>query len=179
VSKEIKTSSKLKIKPVQSFKGQSVQNFILRNLPPRERKTVFSKMEFVDLPIHTVLTEMFGLIKYGYFINSGLSSVLNVMSDGKQIEVGLNGQGGICRPAARSWLRNESDPNRYSNSGHRIPYFREQSERYFSHVSRPGQKLESICSRISLAADASGSLQPGSRRGTKIGTLVANESGPG
>jgi CRP-like cAMP-binding protein len=52
-------------------------------------------MQFVDLPIHTVLSEMFGVIKYGYFLNSGLSSVLNVMADGKRIEVGLTGKEGF------------------------------------------------------------------------------------
>jgi CRP-like cAMP-binding protein len=72
-----------------------VQNIILRNLPRNEREAVFSKMEFVDLPVRTVLNEMFGLIKYGYFLNSGLSSVLNVMSDGKRIEVGLTGKEGF------------------------------------------------------------------------------------
>lgn len=56
---------------------------------------MFSKMEFVDLPVRTVLNEMFGFIKYGYFLNSGLSSVLNVMSDGKRIEVGLTGKEGF------------------------------------------------------------------------------------
>jgi CRP-like cAMP-binding protein len=95
VSKTTKISPQSKTTAVHSFNGQSVHNFILSNLPPREREAVFSKMEFVDLPIHTVLSEMFGLIKYGYFINSGLSSVLNVMSDGKRIEVGLTGKEGF------------------------------------------------------------------------------------
>jgi CRP-like cAMP-binding protein len=80
---------------IDSFKGQTVHNIILQQLPPNERKAVFSKMEFVDLPIHTVLTDVSKLIEYGYFINSGLTSVLNVMSDGKSIEVGLTGKEGF------------------------------------------------------------------------------------
>ena len=34
-------------------------------------------------------------IKYGYFITSGLASILNVMSDGKSVEVGLSGKEGF------------------------------------------------------------------------------------
>jgi len=95
VSKQFKTSSKIKSEPFQSFKGQIVHNFILKNLPDSEREAVFSKMEFVDLPVNTELNETFELIKYGYFLNSGLSSVLNVMLDGKRIEVGLTGKEGF------------------------------------------------------------------------------------
>jgi hypothetical protein len=35
------------------------------------------------------------LIKYAYFMNSGVASVLNVMRQGKTIEVGLTGTEGF------------------------------------------------------------------------------------
>lgn len=65
------------------------------SLPDNERSTVLEKLEFVSLPTHTVLNEAEETIKYGFFINAGLSSVLNVMSDGKSVEVGLNGAEGF------------------------------------------------------------------------------------
>jgi len=75
--------------------GQPVHNSILSSLPPRERDAVLSKLEFVDLPTHSLLNEIAAPILYGYFINSGLASILNVMSDGKSVEVGLTGAEGF------------------------------------------------------------------------------------
>jgi CRP-like cAMP-binding protein len=59
------------------------------------QRLVFSKLEFVDLPVHTVAERDVWSNQYGYFLNSGLSSVLNVMADGKRIEVGLTGKEGF------------------------------------------------------------------------------------
>jgi len=80
---------------VRSLDGHPVQNTILRNLPPKEREVVFSKMKYLEFPTHRVLNEMAEPIENGYFINSGLASILNVMSDGKSVEVGLTGQEGF------------------------------------------------------------------------------------
>ena len=75
--------------------GQTVHNAILIDLPPQEREAVCSKAEYVDLPIHSLLNEMAEPIQQCYFINSGLASILNVMSDGKSVEVGLTGSEGF------------------------------------------------------------------------------------
>jgi CRP-like cAMP-binding protein len=80
---------------VHSFHGEPVQNAILLALPSNERAVVFSKMEFVQLPTRFVLNDTGQLIKYGYFVNSGVASVLNVMSDGKSVETGLIGKEGF------------------------------------------------------------------------------------
>jgi len=72
-----------------------MKNVILLQLPPSERAAVFSKLEFMQLPVHTVLNEMAEPIKFCYFINTGLASILNVMSDGKTVEVGLAGKEGF------------------------------------------------------------------------------------
>ena len=56
---------------------------------------MFPALEFVELPTHTVLNEMSEPIAFAYFIESGLASVLNVMEDGKSVEVGLTGQEGF------------------------------------------------------------------------------------
>jgi len=74
---------------------RTVKNKILLALPARERDSIFAKLEFVPLPVATVLNEEGERIKYGYFVNAGLASVLKVMEDGNSIEVGLCGREGF------------------------------------------------------------------------------------
>jgi hypothetical protein len=62
--------------------GNRVRNSILLGLPADECDVVFKKLEFVQLPTNFVLQEA-GPIKFAYFINSGLASVL----DGENVEV--------------------------------------------------------------------------------------------
>jgi CRP-like cAMP-binding protein len=75
--------------------GQQVQNKILLALPKRESAVLFSKLKFVSLPIRTVLNQIGEPIKFGYFINEGLGSVLSIMAGGKSVEVGLCGKEGF------------------------------------------------------------------------------------
>ena len=70
-------------------------NTILRTLPLEEYKTVLARLEWVDLPIHTVLNQEAKPIEHGYFINSGLASILTVLAKGKSVEVGLAGADGF------------------------------------------------------------------------------------
>jgi CRP-like cAMP-binding protein len=49
----------------------------------------------MDLPTHVVLHEPGDPIKFGYFLNSGLASVLTVLAEGKSVEVGLTGKEGF------------------------------------------------------------------------------------
>src|SRR5580700_10354668 len=72
-----------------------IQNLILLGLPADEMNVVARKMEFVDLPTHSVLHEAGEPLAHAYFINSGLASVLSVMTDGKSVEVGLAGKEGF------------------------------------------------------------------------------------
>jgi len=78
-----------------NFHGRSVQNQILLGLPKPERLAILAKLEFVSLPTHSVLVEAGGTIKWVYFVNEGLASVLSVVTDGKSIEVGLCGHEGF------------------------------------------------------------------------------------
>lgn len=75
--------------------GREVNNKILLSLPKNESSEVFAKLDFVTLPIHSVLNEVGERIKYAYFINDGLASVLSIMGDGKSVEVGLCGREGF------------------------------------------------------------------------------------
>jgi len=75
--------------------ARATQNAILRSLPSKESNSVLAASEFVELPTYTVLNEMSEPIAFAYFIESGLASVLNVMEDGKSVEVGLTGREGF------------------------------------------------------------------------------------
>lgn len=80
---------------VDGTNGKSNHNAILLALPRKECDSVLRKLEWVDLPTHTVLHETGQPIKFGYFINDGLASILSVMSDGKSVEVELTGKEGF------------------------------------------------------------------------------------
>lgn len=75
--------------------GHAIKNKILLRLPASECAWVLSKLAFMEAPTHTVLNEAEQTIKFAYFINSGLASILNVMEDGKSVEVGLIGSEGF------------------------------------------------------------------------------------
>ena len=75
--------------------GSILENEILLNLPNKECQAVYSQLVFLPLSTHEVLNEAGAPIQHVYFINSGLASVLNVMEDGKSVEVGLTGKEGF------------------------------------------------------------------------------------
>jgi CRP-like cAMP-binding protein len=82
-------------KPSVDGEGKSVCNEILLGLSREVRDDVLSELEFVRLDLHHVLHEPGETIKSGYFVNSGLISVLAVQPDGKSVEVGLIGKEGF------------------------------------------------------------------------------------
>ena len=75
--------------------SNKIQNLILLGLPANELSSAARKLEFVQLPTHTILHEAGEPLTHVYFINSGLASVLSVMTDGKSVEVGLAGKEGF------------------------------------------------------------------------------------
>ncbi|MGB6200561.1 MAG: Crp/Fnr family transcriptional regulator [Candidatus Acidiferrales bacterium] len=75
--------------------SRTVLNTILLGLPAEERHAIFSKLEFLSLPVPMALNVDGERIKHIYFINDGLASVLKVMEDGNSIEVGLCGKEGF------------------------------------------------------------------------------------
>jgi CRP-like cAMP-binding protein len=75
--------------------AHAVMNKILRGLPRKEYQSVFPRLEWVDLPVHTVLNQVAKPIEHGYFMNSGLASILIVLEGGKSVEVGLAGAEGF------------------------------------------------------------------------------------
>ena len=75
--------------------GNALHNKLLLNLPAKERASVYPELVFLPVRTHDVLNEAGEPIKYAYFMNSGLASVLNVTQEGKSVEVGLTGQEGF------------------------------------------------------------------------------------
>jgi CRP-like cAMP-binding protein len=95
-----KTSKRRHVKTLansrkRSFHGREIHNAILLGLPRKECERVFSSMEAVHTPPRLVLNETAQPINSVYFVNSGLISILNIMPDGKSVEVGLTGKEGF------------------------------------------------------------------------------------
>jgi CRP-like cAMP-binding protein len=90
-----KGSRALQAKPPAYIDGNGVHNSILLDLPPAERNQVLPKLELVRLQLHQVVHEAGETVKSGYFVNSGMMSVLAVQRDGKSVEVGLIGSEGF------------------------------------------------------------------------------------
>lgn len=74
---------------------RSVQNEILLSLPTKECAALLSELEFMPMNAYDLLNEMGETIEFCYFMNSGMTSILTVMSDGKGVEVGLTGKEGF------------------------------------------------------------------------------------
>ncbi len=74
---------------------RSIRNEILLSLPPKECAALLSELEFVEMPSYDLLNEMGEPIEYCYFMNSGMTSILTIMGDGKGVEVGLTGKEGF------------------------------------------------------------------------------------
>src|SRR6476660_6793071 len=92
-SPRVRTKSDTQASP--TVDGEVVLNDILLSLPARERDLIFPHLMFMDLPTHVVLHEPGDPIKFGYFLNTGLASVLTVLAEGKSVEVGLTGKEGF------------------------------------------------------------------------------------
>jgi CRP-like cAMP-binding protein len=80
---------------ISGMDGQHMHNEILLGLRRAESVVLFPYLEYVPMPTHHVLHEAGQTITHGHFINSGLASVLNLMKDGKSVEVGLAGKEGF------------------------------------------------------------------------------------
>jgi CRP-like cAMP-binding protein len=85
--------------------GNEIHNEILLRVPPNEREPLFSKLEFVRLKTHHVLHEARRSIRSVYFVNSGLASVISVLTDGRSVEVGLIGKEGFVGLALLAGFR--------------------------------------------------------------------------
>jgi hypothetical protein len=134
-------------------------------LPGKERELIFSKLEFVHLPTRSILNEMGASIEFGYFMNSGLASILNVMSDGKSVEVGITGKEGfVGLPLVVGF---ETSPTRavmqISGTGFRINSKDFEGCRFgVARMPNAGKTSASLFARVGIAGPSAGRLQPAS-----------------
>ena len=82
--------------PSRGGDEKSIHNEILLSLPRKELQDIQPKLEFVRLKLGQVLHEAGEKLKSVYFCDSGMFSILNVMPDGKSVEVGLTGKEGFA-----------------------------------------------------------------------------------
>jgi CRP-like cAMP-binding protein len=75
--------------------GNNLHNRLLLGLPVKERDILFSKLVFLNFRLNELLHEPGSPIQYCYFPNTAMVSILNVMKDGKSVEVGLAGWEGF------------------------------------------------------------------------------------
>jgi CRP-like cAMP-binding protein len=82
-------------KPSISLPRNLIRNEILLGLPRKELDLVAPELEAIELVTHALLNEVGEPIRYCYFPNSGMVSILSVMGDGKSVEVGVTGKEGF------------------------------------------------------------------------------------
>jgi CRP-like cAMP-binding protein len=88
--------AKFRSKPIATDRdGNRIHNKILLQLPANEGRALLSRLEFVRLKTDQVLHEAQESIRSVYFVDSGLTSVLGVMKDGRYVDVGLIGREGL------------------------------------------------------------------------------------
>jgi CRP-like cAMP-binding protein len=75
--------------------GKPVSNAILLSLPDAEYRRVRPHLHFVDLPHHHSLYEPGRKLKFVYFLNKGMISLVFVGRDGKSVEIGVTGKEGF------------------------------------------------------------------------------------
>jgi CRP-like cAMP-binding protein len=80
---------------ITGHNGNSIENRLLLRLPRKECDYVFARLTLVNLKLHDLLQEAGEVIVYCYFPNSAMASILNLMDDGKSVEVGLAGKEGF------------------------------------------------------------------------------------
>ena len=72
-----------------------MSNAILLSLPDAEYRRVRPHLQFVNLPHHENLHEPGRKLKFAYFLNTGMISLILVGRDGKSVEIGVTGKEGF------------------------------------------------------------------------------------
>jgi len=86
--------------------GKIVRNHILGDIPDAEFRAIRPHLEFLALPHHCILHEPSRNLKYVYFLNSGLISLVVAMEDGKTVEAAVVGREGAAGlPSVVSLMR--------------------------------------------------------------------------
>src|SRR5439155_20110529 len=90
------------------IRGRSVENKILLTIPDHEYRALRPHLEFVLLEMHQVLQDPGERIEFGFFLNSGLASLMIVTSDARSVEVGMVGSEGFVGAPLAMGVRDSS-----------------------------------------------------------------------
>jgi CRP-like cAMP-binding protein len=108
-------------------------NALLTQLPREQFADLFSELQLVELEVRQVLYEPNRAIRYAYFPESGMVSIVAFMEDGASIEVGTIGQEGMI--GGMIVMESDRVPHRYfvqvAGRAHRIEasWLKEASDR--------------------------------------------------
>jgi len=82
--------------------GKAVNNIILLSLPDEEYNLLRFHLEPAELPQYDILHEPGEKIDFAYFLNEGMTYLVALSSDGRDLEVGSAGKEGMVgsRPTA-------------------------------------------------------------------------------
>lgn len=99
-----------------------VANRILLSISDAEYRRIRPHLEFLDLPSHFRLHDPRKKLRFAYFLNSGLASLV-VASDGREVEAGVVGYEGAVGMALAVGLRTTSlgAVTQIAGSGFRVP----------------------------------------------------------
>jgi CRP-like cAMP-binding protein len=86
------------------------RNRLLTALPPAERERIERHLQFVPMPLGTVLYESGDVLRHVYFPTDSIVSLLYVMEDGASAEIAVVGNEGIIGVAL--FMGGETTPNR-------------------------------------------------------------------
>jgi CRP-like cAMP-binding protein len=141
--------------------GKQINNKLLLDLPPEESRVIFPRLVFIRGNVKDVLNEVGEPITHAFFLDSGLASVLNIMEEGKTVEVGLLGKEGFVGvwlmadfevSPNRVIMQIEGDTFRISASALRealkvCPVFAKRLLR-FSHMMAAQSMQVAACNRV-------------------------------
>jgi CRP-like cAMP-binding protein len=85
--------------------GKAVSNLILLSLPDEEYSLLRPFLEPVDLPQYDILHAPGEKIKFAYFLNEGMTSLVALSPDGRSVEVGIVGREGMVGMSLTMGLR--------------------------------------------------------------------------
>jgi CRP-like cAMP-binding protein len=72
-----------------------IRNLILRALPQEQREAILGAAELVDLPKKRLMYDVNQPIEHVYFIETGVASILSVLTDGTAVETATCGREGV------------------------------------------------------------------------------------
>ena len=85
--------------PRSNVAGKPIRNEILMAMSPREFNLVRPHLQFVELEQHRILHEPYRKLKFMYFPNRGLISLVVVLKTGRTVEAGIVGREGASGTA--------------------------------------------------------------------------------